>query len=154
MNYPGYTNGTVTLAEGNSYSFTISNHIELPDGNYYYILVDVNSLKHFLPAEPYKHYKFEVGQVILCKVDRINCTGRIFLEPEHPFYIPGKSYNFTVLKSTNYDNPKIVVVVDIFNNEIELAIPTKLETNELTNKSILCTVIDIKKGLLTLELSE
>lgn len=154
MNYPGYTNGAVTLAEGNSYSFDISNYIELPDGNYYYILVDVNSLKHFLPAEPYKHYKLEIGQSITCKVDRINCTGRIFIEPEHPFYIPGKSYNFTVIKSSNSGNSQIVVVHDIFNNEIELAIQNKLETNELTNKSILCNVIDIKKGLLTLELSE
>jgi len=89
MQYPGYNTGKVILSEGDWFPFRITKFVQLQDNSWYYVLQDINGLKHFMPAGYYKDYGFSIGIQIKCKIDRINCTGRIFLEPEHPYYQEG-----------------------------------------------------------------
>ncbi|RLD50008.1 MAG: hypothetical protein DRI94_09815 [Bacteroidetes bacterium] len=93
-----------TYKEGEKIQFKIKNLIELAENEEYYVLEDLSGQKQLLNASYYKNYQFKIGQNIICKVDHINCSGKIFLEPEHPFYKENEVYEFvidTVEKSEN-----------------------------------------------------
>ena len=101
MQYPGYTTGKVILSEGEWLPFIIHNLVKLQDDEWYYVLQDVNGLKHFLNAQYYENYGFKPGDEILCKIDKINCTGRIYLEPKHPYYTEGEMYDFELINQSD-----------------------------------------------------
>jgi hypothetical protein len=65
----------------------------------YFVMQDPMGYKILMPAHFYTHYGFEPGQTIQCRVDKINCDGRMFLEPLHPYYREGQVYEFEVLNS-------------------------------------------------------
>lgn len=152
MQYPGYNEGQVKFEEGSSFRFKIHNLLQLQDNNWYYVLVDLNGLKHFLPEKHYKHYNFLIGSEITCVIEKINCTGRIYLEPEHPHYQSGKEYSFTV-QSSDLDNqvPKLFVN-DIFENCIEIELKNSIEFDRNHKKQVQCLVKKVKKGIPILEL--
>jgi hypothetical protein len=114
--------------------------------------MDTNGLKHFLPAEYYTNFNFQTGDVISCRIDKINCTGRIFLEPKHPYYIEGEIYSFDVLNFIENEKYGVLVVKDIFENRIELQQEMVQVTNYKVKKKVRCLVISIKKGTPNLEL--
>ncbi|MBW6479059.1 MAG: hypothetical protein K0B37_06480 [Bacteroidales bacterium] len=86
------------LTEGNYYSFKILKTMELGSDSYF-VMQDPLGYKILMPANFYPHYGFEPGQTIQCRVDKINCNGRMFLEPLHPHYREGHIYEFDVLSS-------------------------------------------------------
>jgi hypothetical protein len=86
------------LIPGENHSFHVLKCILLPDGYEYFILMDNYGEKHLLPAIYYKDYPILIHSDYTCHVDKINCQGRIFLEPEHPYYKTGKIYNFKFLE--------------------------------------------------------
>ena len=94
------------LEEGHIYPFLIRKQIELPNGGFAWILEDEQGVKHTLSADYYHDYSFKPGDKIRCKVDKINCTGKIYLEPEHPYYRQGRTYEFDVVSG--------LVMPDIF----------------------------------------
>ena len=145
MYYPGYNSGNVVFSEGNWFPFRVHNCVQLQDGEYYYVLQDINGLKHFLPAEFYENYGFTIGDAILCRIDRINCTGRIYLEPKHPHYSEGEIYHFEVINSTNSGLNNFLVVKDISGNSIEVHLcgNEKIETND--KNLVQCFVKSIRK---------
>lgn len=145
------------LREGKIYSFRITGIIVLPDGSEYFALSDPNRVKHLLEKKYYKEYGFEPGQLIECSVDKINCNGKIYIEPLHPHYRVGKRYEFPFVKFS--DNPvrngkqeKWAVFEDVFGNEIKIPwdasfgggalIPVDLNPGDVVK----LTVIRIKKG--------
>ena len=109
MQYPGYNNSKILLTEGNWFPFRVHNLLQLQDNEWYYILEDINGLRHFISAEYYKKYGFKPGDEISCKIDKINCTGRMFLEPRHPHYNEGETYSFELVKYPIKDDPQIVI---------------------------------------------
>ena len=86
------------LEQGRSLVFKIHKKVVGPDGDDYFVMVDPFGDKHLVPVEYYSLYNLEVGKSYLCKVDKINCLGRIFIEPPHPFYKENKSYLFEFSK--------------------------------------------------------
>lgn len=84
----------IKLEEGKYYPFKISGSVILPDGSECFILTDINSVKHLLYKAYYGKYKLKLNQEINCRIDKINCTGKIYIEPEHPYYKLGNSYSF------------------------------------------------------------
>lgn len=152
MDYPGYINKGVKLIEGESYMFLIHNHIQLTDDNYYFVLLDVNGLKHFIPSQPYTGYNFSVGDTIKCKIDRINCTGRIYLEPEHPYYKPEEKYSFKYKKIVNSAINHLLIVVDIFGNEVEIEVDDQYEPILDNENKVWCKLVQVKKGIPILEI--
>ncbi len=84
------------LEEGMNYIFTVEKNVEISPESKYFVLRDQAGYRMLLPAEPYKTYPIKTGETIRCRVDKINCSGQIFLEPEHPVFSEGKIYEFTV----------------------------------------------------------
>ena len=152
MQNPGYNTGKIILSEGDWFPFKIHNLVQLQDDSWYYVLQDINGLKHFMPAENYESYGFATGTEITCKIDRINCTGRIFLEPKHPNYTEGEIYPFKVISFLNSGTEKVLIVKEISGNNIE--VPVYNNTNlDIKNKNMVkCIVKSIKKGRLILDL--
>jgi len=153
MKYPGYDTGKVILAEGSWYPFRIHNHLQLQDGLWYYVLEDINGLKHFMPADYYKNYRLKTGEEIVCRIDKINCTGRIFLEPRHPVYKEGQTYNFDVVSFSKEDNLMLFFVKDIHGNSIEVQQYDNSASDFEAKKKVKCVVLSIKKGKPVLEIS-
>jgi hypothetical protein len=146
MHYPGYETGEIRLLEGKWFPFKIHNLVQLQDDEWYYVLQDINGMKHFMPAENYKHYGFNPGDEILCKIDRINCTGRIFLEPNHPHYKEGEIYYFDVISLSDQGNEKVLIVREILGNSIEVPVYKNMNTDLKEVKKIRCIVKTITKG--------
>ncbi len=87
---------SVNYKEGESILFKIKKLIELAENEEYYVLEDSLGQRQLLKAEYYKNYGFKTGQKIICRIDHINCSGKIFLEPEHPFYKENEIYEFVI----------------------------------------------------------
>jgi hypothetical protein len=152
MQFPGYETGNITLSEGNWFPFKIHNLVQLQDDEWYYVLRDINGLKHFMPAVYYESYGFKPGDKIRCKIDRINCTGRIYLEPEHPYYKEGKIYNFTVISLPHPDREKVLIVKGISGNSIEVPVCNNQNIDLKEEKLVRCIVKSIRKGRPILEI--
>lgn len=152
MQNPGYNTGNIIFTEGKWFPFKIHNLIQLQDDEWYYVLQDVNGLKHFLPAENYESYGFNTGDEITCKIDRINCTGRIFLEPKHPYYKEEEIYYFDVINHSNPGNKNVLMVREILGNIIEIPVNSIRKVDISENKMVRCIVKNIIKGRLILEI--
>ena len=124
------------LEEGFTYPFKITGKIDLPDSNEYFILEDPNEVKHLLLTHYYKNFNFKLGQTIQCRIDKINCNGKIYLEPEHPHYKLDHAYDFPFQSIEDYmDNigklHQFAIFTDTFNNEIKIpaeTIPVKIDS--------------------------
>ncbi|HNQ59875.1 MAG TPA: hypothetical protein PK028_05260 [Bacteroidales bacterium] len=81
---------------GDIAEFEVINKKSFPDDREYFVLQDASAMRFLLPAKRYSHYSIECGIYIKCRIDRINCNGRIFLEPFHPYLHKGSSYVFEV----------------------------------------------------------
>lgn len=139
------------LEEGKTYKFYVESIRELPDGQKCYVLLDPNKVKHLLPVEGYGDYDIEQHGRIKCRVDKINCTGKIFLEPEHPYYKVGHYYEFPVdgMESATDEadtSAKYLMVRDIQNNEYKVPVNAGYEPDE----KVRCRVSRIKQGRLYL----
>ncbi len=152
MKYPGYTSGNLVLTEGLWYPFIVHNLIQLQDDAWYFVLRDINGLKHFLPAEYYQDYQIKTGDEISCKIDKINCTGRIYLEPRHPHYTEGEIYDFETVKILDSGNGLILIVKETGGNFIEVSTEGHSLDDLKSKKIVQCRVKSIKKGSPILEL--
>jgi hypothetical protein len=92
------------LKEKQSYDFKVVRVITLPDDTRSWVLTHTGADRYMLPYELYTDYGIAEGMIIRCRVDKINCTGRIFLEPEHPYYREGEHYSFTLLGESRFED--------------------------------------------------
>lgn len=142
------------LEEGKVYPFLILKTISLEPGDRWLVLQDPNGYKILLPEKYYTEYGFKPGQKIRCRVDKINCNGRMFLEPMHPFYKEGEVYVFPVAGKGKQKNilgqdEWFFVVADIFGKKWIV----RTFSEDLWQKPpeiIRCKLKRIKKGRLFL----
>ncbi len=153
MHYPGYNSGKVILTESEWFPFRIHNHVKLQDEEWYYILLDINGLKHFMPVGFYQNYGFKTGDLVSCKIEKINCTGRVFLEPRHPFYEEGESYYFDFISYFPGEDSKkgILAVKEISGNSIHVPLSGNENPDLNKQKKVRCRVKSIKRGAINLE---
>ncbi len=143
------------FSEGEVHQFKITGITKIPDTDEsFYILENSNGGKHLLKAIHYEHYNLRVNQTIKCRIDKINCSGKIYLEPENPYYKEDIVYDFEVIKVTEQINSvgeleKIVTVKDLSGTEAICSFPIHSKIDP-TIKNISCKVIRIKKGKLFL----
>ncbi len=143
------------FTEGEQHLFTITGFTDIPGtGESFYILKNPFDGKHLLKANHYNHYNLKEGQQITCKIDKINCSGKIFLEPENPKYKEGEIYEFDLVKIIDHINSvgkkeKAAVVKDVFGIETICSLPENYKI-DLRSKIIKCKVLRIKKGQLFL----
>jgi hypothetical protein len=144
-----FASNIVKIKEGNVYPFLIKGMAQLPDGTEYFVLIDPNQVKHLLEKTHYLNYHFEIGQLISCRIDKINCSGKIYIEPLHPYYRLGKAYDFPLIRfeeSKNKRADRTAIFEDVFCNEIRLSsnhLPESLQIGQLMKLKI----TRIKKGL-------
>lgn len=129
--------------------------IDLAADEAYYILEEPFGRKHLLAAEYYGDYNFNIGATINCRVDKINCSGKIFLEPEHPHHKRGESYDFKInnisIKSNKFnENVCVVTVVDALGRDAVCNVDMNIGNSFNIGESINCKVQRIKKGILYL----
>lgn len=134
----------VILQEGHYYPFKVLGKVADVNGAEYYKLSDPNGIKHLLKAEWYAGYELEAGRTVVCHINRINCSGRIFIEPEHPVYKPGKDYVFEIAAMPGR-NEDTVVVKDVLGNLIELP-AEDVPPGAKNGDGIKCRVTTVKKG--------
>ncbi|NOU17983.1 MAG: hypothetical protein HOO91_10565 [Bacteroidales bacterium] len=107
--------------EGIWYSFSISGIVDVPDKGEHFILLHESGRKMLLRTDYYVKYNFALGQIIECHVDKVNCTGQVFLEPKHPFYNDGEVYQFEIVKTfVEEDSPFNVTVTDLYGKNIDV----------------------------------
>jgi len=145
----------VQYKEGSNVEFIIKNQINLADNETYFVLEDKNGRKQLLKADYYKKYNLKIGSKVNCKIDHINCAGKIFIEPKHPYYEEGKIYNFTInelkiIKNRLGKDALLIRTLDKLNNiafcKIEYEDFSKFELHQQIN----CKVELIKKSKLYL----
>ena len=145
------------LIEGRDYPFTVIKTLVMPrDDREFILLEDPFHNRHLLPADPYENYNLKPGNRILCHIDRINCDGEIFIEPEHPIYKVGKTYDFEFVRNETRINQigeseEVAIVKDVLGNELVAPInsPGKILKKTM---NIPCKVIAIRKGIVHLSL--
>jgi hypothetical protein len=136
------------LIEGKYYQFKVLKTVNLPDEGDFYMLRHQSGRRLLLPVEPYKNYCIDEDDTIECKVDKINCTGKVFLEPKHPVYLEGKIYDF-IVKSTSINDDELsqtISVHDVFFNEINIDWPKNTQKPKVAESIKLC-VEQVKKGI-------
>lgn len=121
------------------------------DGEEFFILQHPCGGKFLLPYDPYKDYNIQVGSTVNCRVDKISCSGKIYLEPDHPIYREGEEYEFKVVSLEQVALPTgelvdAILVEDCFGKRIEVF----TTTIDLSSKTIRCKINYIKKGKISL----
>ena len=135
----------VTIEEGKYYRFKIAGTVKGVDGEYFFKLSDPNGVNHLLKRKWYEQYNLNEGDSVICHIDKINCNGRIFIEPEHPVYKRNGIYDFEVTDFVEDKNGNLFIVKDVFGNSVE--IPETGRQKELKPGDIVkCRVITVKKG--------
>jgi len=105
------------LKEGKSYDFEIRKLIKLSDEQNYFILIGPYGKKYLMFDSYYLGYGMKSGDTINCKVNKINCNGKIFLEPAHPYYKIGQEYEFEFTAIKEIENSKKVKQCILFVND-------------------------------------
>ncbi len=148
MTTPGWYNEGKKLTEGEVYAFTFKKLVTLSDGEDYMVMEDPFGIRHMITYKYYMKYGLKPGTTVNCVVDKINCTGRVFLEPEHPVYKKGAKFFFEFVRiqlSTDRIDMSEIVVSDIFGNEIIAEILDGIVPRPLTESSYY-QVEGFKKG--------
>jgi hypothetical protein len=138
------------LIEGRTYPFIVEGMVDHPDGHQYIKMKDPNGVKHLIRSDFYMQYHFREGALVHCRVDHINCTGKIYIEPEHPYYKTGHYYEFPFREVTNIavhggSVNEMAVFEDVFGNDIMLPIDDVKEGISGL-QAVRAKVIRIKKG--------
>ncbi len=107
MSYTGYRSRMPRKAqyfseefiEGMLLNFKILKRITLNETDQYYLLESPGRHRFLLPAKYYPYLDVPINSDIICEIDKINCSGRIFLEPLHPVFKAKEYYWFEVVHS-------------------------------------------------------
>ncbi len=145
------------LKEGAVYPFRVRKTVSLGPDDEYYVLEDPNGYKILLTKSYYVGYGFEPGQIINCRVDKVNCNGKVFLEPEHPFYREGEVYSFDFVckdkvKNILKEEEHLFMVRDRLDKQWKVRIHDKNLWDNPPSQ-IKCLLVRIKKGKIYLQAS-
>ncbi len=144
------------LTEGSYHYFRIVKTVALGHDESFFVMQDPLGYKVLMPAKFYEKYGFENGQEIKCRVDRINCSGRMYLEPMHPFYTEGEIYDFEKIgegkrKNLTGDEENFVWVKDVLGNSWTVRNSGGVDKD--STPTLKCRLDRIKKGKLFLSLA-
>jgi hypothetical protein len=144
---------TLLLKAGTKYDLRIYKLLQIDEDKTYFIGIDKNGLRHLVPEVYYRHYGIKTGDIVRCRLDRINCLGRFFFEPDNPLYKLKGVYHFK-LRGINFPagvNLATANVEDKFGNEWE-TLPFSMKNRPtLKITTLLCRVKAFKKARMFLE---
>jgi len=132
--------------EGEWHNFYVEKIVEIQGAGPQYILKHNSGRKLLLPADNYVKYNIAIGSILRCNVVKINCTGQIFIEPEHPFYSINNAYRFKVIsaETSSIQGTDSIKVEDLFGNQINVLAPVG---TAIIGNALVLNVAAIKKGV-------
>jgi hypothetical protein len=138
------------IREGKEYRFLVEKELTLPDSTKHFVLRGPDNNRYLVPLSRYADYGIASGSVVNCRVDRINCKGEVFLEPENPWYAEGGTYPFKVAgREIRIDyqgkNHEVIIVSDIRGNKIPVPFNDS-EPFPADGTELMLTVERISKG--------
>lgn len=141
--------------EGKSYDFEIRKMVKLSDEQNYYVMIDPFGKRHLMFDSDYNNYGIKTGDVISCKIDKINCNGKIFLEPKHPYYSEGKTYKFEIggckeVENSKKEIEKVFLINDEYNSTAQIINLNASSYDSYVGKKIHAKIDRIKKARLYL----
>ncbi|OFX23114.1 MAG: hypothetical protein A2033_02140 [Bacteroidetes bacterium GWA2_31_9] len=141
-----------------TYEFELIDEIDFFSSEKYYILSDPFKRKHLLNSKLYQKYNYNIGSKINCHVDKINCQGRVYIEPEHPIYKVGNFYDFNFLRKDTIRNKRgdlknVLIFEDLLGNEVYSYVTVLDFFNNFKTLKVNAKVIKIKKAKIYIELS-
>ncbi|OQX99016.1 MAG: hypothetical protein B6I20_10415 [Bacteroidetes bacterium 4572_117] len=146
------------FVEGQSYQFRYVKKVSLDED--FFVFEDFAGERYLIPAYYYKNYGFEYEALINCTVTRIDCSGKVSLEPEHPFYKLGSTYDFhfkglDISEEEDYNKysgsfrkRKVyeLIVLDIYGNEHTVSPYEWQKRKNYHPRYISCRILKIIKG--------
>jgi hypothetical protein len=151
------------LKPGEEINVTIEEIKTLSGDVEFFVLIDEEKNNYYLRKKFYAEYGLKKGQFITCRVMLQN--DEIFLEPRHPHYSLGKTYDFKVLRDDIIEdypekNVPVIVVADVYEKEYYLRKdqldpihPNDASSIHAWEKgfTLNCLVVEIVKGRLVLQ---
>lgn len=144
------------IEEGADFFFTVEKIINLAGTEYFILLAEFDK-KYLMPTKFYQEYNIKIRDKIKCKIDRINCNGKVFLEPKCPIYSVGDRDVFTLQEKEERETHKTgdkYMVIKAVNTKTKNAIIVDIEneTSYSQKENYLCEIIKIKKGEMYLKM--
>ncbi len=142
------------LEEKAYYDFRVVKLLTLPDGKQNWVLTLTGDDRYLLPVEFYSDYGIKEGRMLTCRVDKINCSGRIYLEPTHPFYTDGDICQFLYSHEENITDEagnKLRVIYLHGRKEVLHSCISFSDRNFMKGDIVTVRIVMIKKGRLILE---
>lgn len=144
------------IEEGNEFNFKVEKIIDL-SGESYFILLSEFDKQYLLPVKYYDEYNIKVGNEIRCKIDRISCSGRVYIEPKSPIYSKGDKDIFTLLEVKQKETRKTkdkYLVIKAMSSKTNRAIVVDYSKclNYSLGENYFCEIIKIKKAEMHLKL--
>lgn len=138
------------IEEGAEFFFTVEKIINLAGTEYFILLAEFDK-KYLMPTKNYEEYNFKIGNKIKCKIDRINCNGKVYLEPECPLYKVGDTDIFTLTDKEERETHKTLdkyMVIKAISKTTKNAIVVDMEKFQQYSQGEkwLCKIQKIKKG--------
>lgn len=135
------------LIEGEIHHFKVLKKTTVPDEGVFFLLRHSAGRRILIPEKYYVNYNILPGSTIKCRIDKVSCTGKIFLEPKHPVYQEGETYMFDILDyepAINNENSWNIRVSDVFSNVIKAHCRC---VNPILKERIELVVNRIRKGI-------
>jgi hypothetical protein len=142
---------TEKFTEGDWHSFYVLKLLQIPGEDYYYLLKSKSGNRLLMAAAPYHNYGIRAGSTVKCRVDKISCSGKIYLEPAHPQYETGKTYDFEIISQSRLTDRKGRIIsrynlTDSEKQHFQASLHTKFEL--LPQDRIRGLLQRIRKGVL------
>lgn len=135
------------LIEGEVYPFQVLKKTLIPEEGEFFLLRHQSGRRLLIPEKPYTFYGIEPGTTVNCKVDKVSCTGKVYLEPLHPVYTEGKEYEFDCIGEQAVEGGQvgsILLVKDVFRNTISVLCACN---NPYKKEKIRLVVARVRKGI-------
>ncbi len=134
------------MNEGDVFEVKIIREVEWSPAERYWLLQTPAGEKMMLDFEPYVHYGLAAGNTIDVKVDKINCSGKVFLEPFHPLYKAGETAVFKLIAILeNGARQQLIQVEDMFHQRITVHAGINIPIDH--QGMVTLKVIGVRKGI-------
>ena len=129
------------------------------------VFEDNDKERYLLPWENYKNYGLELQEKVKCLISRIDCKGKVTLEPEHPYYKVGETYDFKFIKMLVTEDSEFnpimdksyvkkdyeMIISDIYGNEQRVYPKRWQRKKRYEAETTRCKVVKIIQGRLLLQ---
>jgi hypothetical protein len=96
--------------EGQVYEFIYVKDVFIDEE--FMVLEDNDNERYLLPKQSYLTYNLEKNSPVKCLISRIDCKGKVSIEPEHPYYKIGEDYDFNFVKMLVTEETEFNPVMD------------------------------------------